>query len=130
MSIKDGLDPAGDCISIASADKATFTRDCNDKVAKRVTDECALAKLEEIRQAIINNPGGGGGGIECQELVIDLTADTWVAVPHTFTSKVCDVKTYDTLGNEIDIVSRKSGIGLELCSTADIMNVLVIVEGE
>lgn len=109
----------------------SYVEDCEGKVARRVSDPCALAKLQEVVDAIENlEITGGGGGIRCQELVVDLTANTWVNVPHTFTSKVCDVKTYDTNGNEIDIVSRRNGIVLDLCSTADIMNVLVIVEGE
>ena len=119
-----------DCYGLEILEKQSMTKDCNDDVAKRVFDPCTIAKLQEVIDAINNIEGGGGGGIKCQELVLDLTANTWVNVPHTFLTKVCDVKTYDTLGNEIDIVSRKSGIVLELCSTADIMNVLVIVEGE
>jgi len=86
-------------------------------------------ELERFNKSTDGGGTGPGTGYTCVDVVMNLTANVFASVTHGFTTKVCDFKAYDTAGNEIELVSRLSGLTLELCSTQDINNILVIVEG-
>lgn len=62
-----------DCVPGFVLEKEAMTKDCNDNVAKRVTDECAAAKLDAVIDAINNLEitGGAGGDVDLKQLTVD-----------------------------------------------------------
>lgn len=52
-----------DCIPREVLEKESMTLDCNDDVAKRVVDPCALSKLDQVIAAIQDLELSGGGGV-------------------------------------------------------------------
>ncbi len=69
--------------------------------------------------------------VKCQNLVLNLTADINQIIPHTFSTDVCNYKAFDSLGNDIELSFTLNPTTLELqtCSSININNVLIKVEG-
>lgn len=55
----DDINP---CRNTNSLENESFATNKNGKTVKRVEDECAIEKLEEVRQAVLSSGGGGGAG--------------------------------------------------------------------
>lgn len=53
------IDP---CRSTNKLENEKFATDCNGNTTVRVSDDCSLDKLEEIREAVVNGGTGGGSG--------------------------------------------------------------------
>lgn len=121
--------------NLGDLDKHAFKEDENDKtvVYRRVCDEAGNALLEDILEALQNGGGTGGSGrMTCQKIPINLTADTWVCIPHSYNNDVCDWKILDSNNNEFEICWRynPTTLKLEAMSNADINNALIVLEGE
>lgn len=62
-----------DCYGLETLEKESMVKDCVDEIAKRVYDPCAIAKLQEVIDAINNlEISGGGGGVSFEK---DYTVD-------------------------------------------------------
>jgi len=122
------------CDNAKAMDQQRFRIDDDGCVEVATTDSEGNVLLQGIIDAVnnINITGGGSGGVTCQKHVLNLIANTWVEVPHTYSNDVCDWKALDTLNEEIGVSFRydATSLKLEVCSKANINNVLIVLNGE
>jgi len=125
--------------SLGDLDKNAFKVNPEDPadVSRKTCDEEGNALLQQLIDAVNSNGTGGGGtggtsGVTCQKHVINLIEDQWIEVPHSFNNDVCSWRALDSnncvieIGFKYDPVSLK----LEVCASASINNVLIVLEGE
>lgn len=74
--ITDGKDS---CVRIETLDRDSYTRDCNNEVAKRVTDECNKILLQQILSAL----GGSSSATKriFNETIADADQEQSLALP-------------------------------------------------
>lgn len=90
-----------DCVQVNTKIDESYVRDCNNKVAKLVTDECNKAILEQILIAL-----GGQSGTAFFDDDIGVT-DT-IGTPKTILSSSVPVATTRSI-NKVVVTSRASG---------------------
>ena len=123
--------------NLGDLDKSAFKVDPNDptNVSRKICDEEGNALLQDILTALQNGGGGTGGGtsgVTCQKHVLNLVANVWTEIPHSYNNDVCDFKAFDSNGCHIEIGFRYDPVTLKLeaCVPVNLDNVLIVLEGE
>ena len=100
--------------------------DCKGEVARRVKP--CNTQEDPLYVEVVN--GGGGTGLKCLKDVINLVADTPLAITFPTIASICSHEFSDSNGNVIYLGTEIVANTITVCSKQDLTNILYKVIGE